>query len=1074
VEALEDRTVPSTFTVLNTADDGSVGSLRWAVGQANTHAGDDTINFDPGMFITPKTIALGGTQLELTDTSGTQTIMGPAAGVTVDAAGQSQVFQVDGLVNASISGLTITGGKDTNYYGFGGGGVYNKGTLSLTNCTVSGNSSFVGGGLSNYLGTLSLTNCTVSGNTGGGLVNFLGSMELTNCTVSGNSGGFDGGGVLNFGTLSLTNCTVSGNSASYGAGAGVYNYNYPSFSATLGNTIVAGNTAPSGGPDVAGPFTSQGHNLIGATDGSSGWVASDLTGNSARLLNPLLTPLDNFGGPTLTMDLLPGSPALDAGSNALIPAGVTTDQRGLPRIVNGTVDIGAFESEGFILQPVAGSTPQTATIGTAFAHPLAVTVKPNNMVEPVDGGVVRFASPPTPSGAAAFFSTPSAVISGGQASVTAYPNNADGSYVVIASAGGTASFSLTNVGPVFAHLAVNTTSDSPTPGAGLLSLREAVGFANADSTGHASITFDPTVFAHAQTINLSGVPLEFYNTSETETITGPTASLTIHSGGPSRVFQVDGGVAASLSRLTITGSGVDNSGTLALTNCTLSGNSASTGGGLFNAGTATLTNCTVSGNTAGNSGGGVNNGGTLALTNCTLSGNSAHAGGAVDNAGTATLTNCTLSGNTAFLGGGVANFGTLTLANCTVGSNSAGRTGGGLYSTGTATLTNCTVSGNSAFVGGGAGSYGALTLTNCTVRGNTSYIGGGVLDLIRSSLTMTNCTVSGNTATSVFEGGGGVCNFSYNMATLTNCVLSGNYASYGGAVYTSRSGQATLANCVVSGNTARCGGGGVFSDEDSTTTLTSCILSGNVALGGGRGGFNGGGAVQNSRRCTVVLMDCTITGNSARSNGTIRNLGGGGVLNAYGGHATLTDCTVSGNSSDTNGGGVTNRSGSTATLTNCTVIGNTATASGGGISNVGTLSVASSTINKNRAGLAGGGISTTAGSATIADAVINANQVNSSGTALGGGIDCEHSHLSLSNCTVNANQANGTTALGGGIYASKSTVDVQNSTVNGNKANGTVLGEGGGIYSVDTLLTLLGTTVKGNKATTDHDDLFGP
>jgi hypothetical protein len=110
-----------------------------------------------------------------------------------------------------------------------------------------------------------------------------------------------------------------------------------------------------------------------------------------------------------------------------------------------------------------------------------------------------------------------------------------------------------------------------------------------------------------------------------------------------------------------------------------------------------------------------------------------------------------------------------------------------------------------------------------------------------------------------------------------------------------------------------------------------------------------------------------------------------------------------------------------------------------------------------RALAAGGGISTTAGTATITNSVINANQVNSSGTTLGGGINCENSTLSLTNCTVNANQANGTTALGGGTYALNSTVTVTDSTVNGNRANGSVLGDGGGIYSFNSVLNLMGT-----------------
>ena len=112
------------------------------------------------------------------------------------------------------------------------------------------------------------------------------------------------------------------------------------------------------------------------------------------------------------------------------------------------------------------------------------------------------------------------------------------------------------------------------------------------------------------------------------------------------------------------------------------------------------------------------------------------------------------------------------------------------------------------------------------------------------------------------------------------------------------------------------------------------------------------------------------------------------------------------------------------------------------------------------------------GSATITDSVINKNEVNSSGSALGEGIDSEHSTLTLTNDTINANQANGATALGGGIYAFQSTVDVENSVINANQANGTVLGEGGGIYSEGGGLILASTKVKGNKATTSGGDIY--
>ena len=126
------------------------------------------------------------------------------------------------------------------------------------------------------------------------------------------------------------------------------------------------------------------------------------------------------------MALLPGSPAIDAGTSTGAPA---TDQRGFARV--GAVDIGAFESQGFTLTAVPGSTPQSSNIGTPFANPLAVTVTANNPVEPVDGGVVSFVANPA-GGATAIFLSPSVVIAGGQAAVTAAPNNALGNYTVVA------------------------------------------------------------------------------------------------------------------------------------------------------------------------------------------------------------------------------------------------------------------------------------------------------------------------------------------------------------------------------------------------------------------------------------------------------------------------------------------------------------------------------------------------------------------------------------------------------------------------------------------------------------------
>ncbi|MEO6810052.1 MAG: choice-of-anchor Q domain-containing protein, partial [Isosphaeraceae bacterium] len=241
----------------------------------------------------------------------------------------------------SLTDCTISG----NYANQNGGGLYNDqhSKAYLSNCTLSKNIAGDGGGLFNK-GKAILSNCTLSGNAvsgiaaghGGGLYNG-GAATLINCTVSGNTGD-DGGGLFNSGTAALTNCTVSSNKIS-GSGGGLYN----NANVSLTNTIVAGNTADSGGSDVYNnrSLTSLGYNLIGERDGTSGWTKTDLTGTVAKPLNPKLAPLGNNGGPTQTMALLSGSPAIGKGTRV---SGVTTDQRGFP-LDRPTPDIGAFQSQ---------------------------------------------------------------------------------------------------------------------------------------------------------------------------------------------------------------------------------------------------------------------------------------------------------------------------------------------------------------------------------------------------------------------------------------------------------------------------------------------------------------------------------------------------------------------------------------------------------------------------------------------------------------------------------------------------------------------------------------------------------
>src|SRR5262249_2798177 len=161
---------------------------------ANTNGGAETIVFDSKVFSTPQTIALDPTlgQLELSDTTGTEMIVGPKAGVTASGGGDNRGFPVAGGRTAPIPAPAVTGGKA----GGNGGGLFNNGgTLTLTDCTVSGNSA-----------------TTAATSRGGGLYTLNGTTTLADCTVSGNTSSRRGGGLLcEFGTTTLTDCTFSGN-----------------------------------------------------------------------------------------------------------------------------------------------------------------------------------------------------------------------------------------------------------------------------------------------------------------------------------------------------------------------------------------------------------------------------------------------------------------------------------------------------------------------------------------------------------------------------------------------------------------------------------------------------------------------------------------------------------------------------------------------------------------------------------------------------------------------------------------------------------------------------------------------
>src|SRR5262245_23965695 len=341
-----------------------VCTLRAAVQQASELDGADTINLPAGDYQLTGAAdedngATGDLDFRLPDTGQPQafTIAGAGARTTriIGTGGDRVIHIPDAQLTTTISGVTITGGAGVNQ----GGGILAFGNLTVTNAAVVGNRADAaldnnqGGGIFSN-GVMTLSGVTISGNVARGLDNPQGGgvfdngapgNTLTNVTITGNDvtgtsvGGFpQGGGIfINSDTngTTLRNVTIAGNTLTGTTqGAGIFiNSDY-----TIANSIVFGNRANGGVVSNCGVNSivhSLGNNLEEGTDCSL--TAAGDRHNS----NPLLGPLQNNGGPTDTLALLAGSPAIDGGLASQCPA---TDQRGTARPQGAACDIGAFEA----------------------------------------------------------------------------------------------------------------------------------------------------------------------------------------------------------------------------------------------------------------------------------------------------------------------------------------------------------------------------------------------------------------------------------------------------------------------------------------------------------------------------------------------------------------------------------------------------------------------------------------------------------------------------------------------------------------------------------------------------------
>ncbi len=391
----------STIIVTN-ANDSGAGSLRKALSDVTANG---VITFDPTFFNTSRTINLASSL----QPNKSLTINGPGANL-LTVAGNNTNYPVFELLNGDITliGMTLTGGHDNYSLNFAGGvttrAAATVNSVTILDCNITGNVGKFGGGVSVVSNFLTIRRCTVSNNqavntgfsnAGGGINYQGGTMLLENCTISGNSNDSasdSAGGVCTFsGTTTIVNCTITNNSnlndsTSTGGLIALQNNTY------VFNSIIAGNTnggsATSKTADICipdpifggtGKIYSDGYNLIGnigvyTLGGTVGptyfvnGVSGDQVGTPGAILDPGLSPLGNYGGPTPTHLITPSSLAYNKGSNTSFtgtmgPALVAplNDQRGLVRPRGAAADIGAIEAQ-VVVSPATIPAGQSGTL----------------------------------------------------------------------------------------------------------------------------------------------------------------------------------------------------------------------------------------------------------------------------------------------------------------------------------------------------------------------------------------------------------------------------------------------------------------------------------------------------------------------------------------------------------------------------------------------------------------------------------------------------------------------------------------------------------------------------------------
>jgi len=717
----------------------------------------DTVLVTNGIYQNGGYSSSGSNRVYVLNNITVQSVNGPAVttimgyqvpGTTNSANAVRCVYLNDGT---TLSGFTLTNGATQTSGTPNGGGVYCQSTNAMiTNCVITGNAAHSYGGGA-YLGTF--VNCRLIGNSagnGGGVYgggqSYSGSV-LVNCLLAGNFSSGASGAAAN---STLINCTVVNNvTALVGGGSTV--------SCMLENCIVYYNFSYYTNPDVYGSsrFTN--------------CCTSFLLGSGVNnFTNP--PGFVNLGCGDFHLQI--GSPCINAGNNSFIAN--STDLDGNPRIVGGTVDMGAYENQytGTVHYVSLTSTNPV----TPYTNWSTAATNIQNAVGAAQNGEIVVATSGT-------YNSGFTIVYGQEANRVALTNaitllglyGAQSTVIV----GGSPNLRCVYIG---SNAVLNgfTLADGGASGSDRIK-EQSGGGAWCETSGVVSnCVFGGKNFPY---VNGSSP----YDSCSAQWEGGGVYGGTVYNSTLAyNIASSYGGAAAAAANLF---------------NCVVTNNNynydSGYGGGIYQ---GTASNCMFTGNRGYSGGGG---GYQSTLYNCILSSNTASSsrgGGTYQ----CTNYNCTLANNSGGSGGGASGG---ILYNCILSNNTASGSGGGAYQS---TLYNCTVISNTASIYGGG--VEQSTLFSCLLIGNsatsaTFAYGGGA-----GGSTLYNCILSSNTASGA---GGGAY-----QGTLYNCTINSNFAiAAGGGTF-----ESTLYNCTISGNSATYDGGGVLNDN-----LYNCIVYYNSA-----------------------------------------------------------------------------------------------------------------------------------------------------------------------------------------------------------------------------------------------------